>query len=295
VWHQRLPLSTFIAAPTIKEFANVLRQESSVTTWSSLVPIESRGEKPPLFCIHPVGGNILEYYPLAAHLSVDRPIYGLQSPGLDGRQAPLCSIEAMAAYYIKEIQSIQPQGPYLLVGYSFGGVVAVEIARQLDLAGKQIGLLALLDRESPNLSEIRPSFMTSVGIHWRNLQQLDLSERFKYIKDRVVFRTLYRHRADKEKAFLLDNWAEPLPPEYLQVLEANFQADKNYIGKFYPGRAILFRSTVQPVALALHPDLGWGDLIGGGVEVRDIPGHHNDLLREPYIQILAAELKLCLG
>jgi amino acid adenylation domain-containing protein len=293
-WHQKLPLATFLAAPTIVQFAKVIRQQKGSTSWSSLVPIQSRGSKSPLFCIHPVGGNILEYYPLSHYLGSEQPMYGLQSRGLDGVQAPLTEIEAMAADYIQEIQTIQPHGPYLLVGYSFGGLVAFEIACQLASQGKKVDLVALLDNESPNLTTVRPSLFQALAIHFRNLHQLKFQEKISYIRDRIVFRVLYKNKENREKEFLLDNWAEPLPPEYLQVLESNFQAGKNYLGKFYPGKITLFRSSIQPVVQALHPDLGWGDLVGGGVEVRDLAGHHSNLLKEPNIQVLAQELKSCI-
>jgi amino acid adenylation domain-containing protein len=289
--YQRLPLSTFLAAPTIKEFANLIRIKKAVTTWPSLVPIESRGSKPPLFCMHPVGGNILEYYPLAHHLGPEQPIHGLQSTGLDGVQVPLSRIEDMAARYIQEIQSLQPHGPYFLTGYSFGALVAFEVACQLESQGEKIGLLALLDHKSPNLQEVSTAFFTSLGIHFRNLQKLELKEQVDYIKYRILFWTTYRNSKNKEQELLLDSWNEPLPPEYLQVLEANFQARKDYIGKFYPGKVTLFRSSVQFATQALYPDLGWGEL-AGDVETIDLPGHHNNLLKEPYIKNLARELKL---
>jgi amino acid adenylation domain-containing protein len=290
-WQQKLPLATFLGAPTIAQFAQVIRQGKGSTTWSSIVPIESRGSKPPLFCIHPVGGNILEYYPLAHHLGSEQPIYGLQSRGLDGIQAPLTQIEDMATDYIKEIQTIQSDGPYLLVGYSFGGLVAFEIACQLANQGKKVNLLALLDTESPSLPGIRPSLFQSLTIHFDNLSQLNRQEKIDYIRDRILFRFIYRNKENREKEFLLDRWAEPLPPEYLQVLESNFQAGQNYPGKFYPGKITLFRSSIQPVVQALHPDLGWGDLVGDGVEVYDLAGHHSNLLKEPNIQVLSQKLK----
>jgi thioesterase domain-containing protein/acyl carrier protein len=294
VWQQRLPLTTFLAAPTIKEFAKILGQQPGSTTWSPLTPIDLRGSKPPLFCIHPVGGNILEYYPIAHHLGVEHPIYGLQSRGLDGQQVPQRRIEDMAADYISEIQSVQANGPYFLIGYSFGGLVAFEMACQLDRQGQKIALLALIDHKSPTLPEIRPSFLTSVGIHFRNLQQLNIKEGLKYLRDRVVYRTVYSNREDQEKEFLLDYWDSPLPPEYLQVLEANFQAARDYIGTVYPGNVTLFRSSIQPVAKSLHPELGWGDLVSGEIDVHSVPGQHGNLLKEPCVQILTQKLKLCL-
>jgi thioesterase domain-containing protein len=135
----------------------------------------------------------------------------------------------------------------------------------------------------------------SVGIHLRNLQQLRLPEQIQYIKDRLVFRVAYANRANSEKEFLLDNWAEPLPPEYLEVLAANFQAGQDYRASIYPGKVTLFRSYIQPIAQALHPDLGWSELIGGGLNIYDMPGNHNNLLKEPYIQLLGQKLKICLN
>ncbi len=293
VWQQKLPLATFIAAPTIAQFATILRQQQASTTWSSLVEIESRGSKTPLFCIHPVGGNVLEYYPLSHQLGLEQPIYGIQSQGLDGIQAPLTQIEAMAANYINEIQAVQPDGPYLLVGYSFGGLIAFEIARQLASRGEKVNLLALLDTESPSLLNIRPSLLSTMGIHLQNFQQLNVREKIKYIKDRVVFRLMYQNKENGQKEFMLDNWSVDLPPEYLKVLETNFQAGENYISKFYPGKITLFRSSIQPVTQALHPDLGWGEL-AGAVEIHDVRGHHSNLLKEPHITALARQLKLCI-
>lgn len=292
VWHQKLPLATFIAAPTIIQFAHLLRQSSGSTSWPSLVKIESNGSRPPLFCIHPVGGNVLEYYPLADQLGSDQPLYGIQSQGLDGIQSPLTQIEVMAANYITEIQSVQPDGPYLLVGYSFGGLVAFEIAHQLLSQGKKVSLLALLDTESPSLSNIRPALSTTIAIHLRNLQQLKLPSQIKYIKDRIVFRLMYQHKKSSQKEFMLDNWDVELPPVYRRVMEANFQAGIDYVGKFYPGKITLFRSSIQPITQFLHPDLGWSD-IAETIEVFDVQGYHSDLLKDPYIQALAQKLQLC--
>lgn len=293
VWDQKLPLATFLAAPTVVQFATILRQEQRSPTWSSLVKIASRGSKTPLFCIHPIGGNVLEYYPLADLLGLEQPIYGIQSQGLDGIQAPLTQIEAMAASYINEIKTVQPDGPYLLVGYSFGGLIAFEIAHQLASQSEKVNLLALLDTESPNLLDVRPSLFPTVSIHLQNLQQLNIQEKIQYVKDRIVFWLMYQNRANSQKEFLLDHWPVDLPPEYLNVLETNFQAGENYIGKFYPGKITLFRSSIQPINQALHPDLGWGDL-ADAVEIHDVRGHHSNLLKEPCINVLARQLKLCI-
>jgi acyl carrier protein len=127
---KRLPLATLFQAPTVARLAAVIQNEGT-PGWSSLVPIQPAGTKPPFFCIHAKGGNVLEYYDLARHLGADQPFYGLQALGLDpGREAHTC-IADMAAHYIKEIREIQPAGPYFLGGRSMGGTIAFEMACQL--------------------------------------------------------------------------------------------------------------------------------------------------------------------
>src|SRR5205807_4621015 len=134
---KRLPLATLFQAPTVAQLAGILKKENA-PSWSSLVSIQTLGSRLPFFCVHAVGGNVLEYYDLARHLGSDQPFYGLQSQGLDGKQAPLTRIEEMAAYYIKEIRKVQPEGPYAVGGRSFGGIVAFEMACQLHAQGQEV-------------------------------------------------------------------------------------------------------------------------------------------------------------
>ena len=103
---KRLPLATLFQAPTVAQLAALLQTEST-SSWSSLVPIQPRGSRPPFFCVHAVGGNVLEYYDLVRHLPSDQPLYGLQSRGLNGQEAPHKRIDAMAAHYIKELREMQ--------------------------------------------------------------------------------------------------------------------------------------------------------------------------------------------
>jgi amino acid adenylation domain-containing protein len=292
IWGQSLPLATLFQQQTIEELAGVLRQKEWTAPWSSLVLIQTGEEKPPLFCVHPVGGNILEYYTLANYLGQDRPIYGLQSQGLDGKQQPLPSIEDMAKHYIQEIQTVQPHGPYFLTGYSFGGLVAFEMAQQLRAVGEEIGLLALLDSSAPNLPNLRPSFTQSLGIHIGNLYQLTFKEQSSYVLDRIA----YRFNSKDQEDFLATSLykLEDLTPQLLNVLNCNIQAGENYTARKYSGRIVLFRCQVQDLEHYLHPEFGWPDLVDGRVDIHPIPGPHFRMLKEPRIQFLAAELKLCI-
>jgi amino acid adenylation domain-containing protein len=292
IWGQNLPLATLFQAQTIEELAAILRQTEWVAPWSSLVAIQPHGSKPPLFCFHPIGGNILEYYPLADYLGADRPIYGLQSQGLDGKQLLLSSVEEMAAQYIKDLLTIQPQEPYLLVGYSFGGLIVYEVAQQLHALGKQVDLLAIIDCNSPNFQTVRPSFAKSLQIHLGNIWQISVPEKIQYIKDRID----YRLNNVDYREFLIRSFPKNAPPspELLQLIDANFAANQAYVARPYPGNLTLFRCRMQTLEYHLSPDLGWGDLVTGNLEIHNIASSHYSILREPVVRIVAEKIQACL-
>src|SRR5439155_12408102 len=193
---KRLPLATLFRAPTVADLAAAI--ESTCTDeQSSLVPIQPNGSRPPFFCVHAIGGNVLEYYDLARHLPSDQPFYSLQSRGLHGKEAPHERIDAMAAHYIKELRELQPNGPYFLGGRSLGGIIAYEMACQLRAQGHEVGLLALLDsypmgyeRLSPNgdsLSTKARRLLRRVGAHLSNLSGLRLREKAVYLRDKSKY------------------------------------------------------------------------------------------------------------
>lgn len=293
LWNRNLPLATLLQAQTIEDLATVLRDRAWSPSWSSLVPIQAgTPAKSPLFCIHPVGGNILEYNTLAAYLDADRPIYGLQSQGMDGKQPPLTSIEAMAAHYLDEIQTVQPQGPYWLLGFSFGGYVAYEMARQLLARGESVAILALLDTSAPVLpGNLRPSKWQSVRVHAGNLRRLSIGERWSYVTDRLI----YHFHSDDNRDFLTKTLYDPedLTPQLLAVLEANLQASDDYTAKPYPGKITLLRCEVQELEYYLYPDLGWTPLVDS-LEIQPIPGPHYTMLKEPRVREIARILQQCL-
>ena len=148
-----LPLATLFQAPTIEQLAAILRQEGWESPWASLVPIKPGGSRPPIYCVHGVGGNILEYLDLAKHMEEDQPFYGCRR--LTGWQTAHSNLTVgqMAAHYIEEVRAFQPHGPYYLGGSSFGGLVAYEMAQQLRAAGEAIGMLALFDTNGPGIHD----------------------------------------------------------------------------------------------------------------------------------------------
>ncbi|MFD0385476.1 thioesterase domain-containing protein [Streptomyces stramineus] len=140
-----IPLSGFIAAPTVAALAARLRAGDAVATYDPVVPIRPEGTRPPLFMVHPMGGNVLCYVPFSRHLPDDQPLYALQAAGADPGTTPLGTVEDIAAAYVTALRGVQPHGPYAVGGWSFGGFVAFEIARQLRAAGEEVSRLILLD------------------------------------------------------------------------------------------------------------------------------------------------------
>jgi len=308
---KNLPLAALFQDPTIEHLASILRQHTDSLSWSPLVAIQPGGSSRPFFCVSGAGGNVLYFYDLARHIGSDQLFYGLQAVGLDGESEPYTRIEDIAAHYIEALQTIQPQGPYLLGGHSVGGWVAFEMAQQLLHQGQEVALVAILDTEAPvpgnnpvpvDLDEatwltriarlIERWVGKNLGVSYKALQPLDPDEQLNYLKERLTMVNL-------------------LPPEVgarqvrglVQVFKANSQAQAHYVPhEVYPTRVTLFRarevhledSELQTEILSEDPTWGWGQLSAEPVEIHVVPGDHVTMMSEPHVQVLAEQLRACL-
>jgi amino acid adenylation domain-containing protein len=303
-FQRQLPLATLIHAPTIESLAGALRDDAATAeaAWSPLVPIQATGTKTPFFCVHGVGGNVLNYRPMAMYLGEDQPFYGLQAVGLDGKQQPLTRIEDMAALYVEHIRTIQPHGPYLLGGASFGGVVAFEMARQLREAGEKISLVALFDTTPVNYARLlgRLGETTLSGSLSRRMKvHVDVLRRgpnrtvYFYKKVRRVYRkVVYRTWQTIYKVFEKRGAALP---QYLQnVQQANYKALADYLPHVYDGEVVLFAAELEPAEFTKDKQVGWRTLATAGVKVIDVPGDHLSMVEEPHVATLAARLRACI-
>jgi aspartate racemase len=294
-FNKNLPLTTIFQAPSIEQLAHILRQEAWSAPCSSLFVIQPGAAKPPLFCIHVLGEGLSFYRPLARYLGQEQPLYGLAAQILDEQQAPPNQIEELAAYYIKEMQALQPEGPYFLAGVSFGGQVAFEIARQLMAQGQAVGLVALLDSESPGESQ-ELSQLKRVSVHISNFFQSGPA----YILNKVNTKIEDLSRRFQLISCKFYQWSgRPLPQRLriLSILEENRQAEEKYVPQVYPGQVTLFRSVDDQKYFSrayLESGYGWQDLAAGGVEIYDIPGDHLGILAEPNVQVLGEKLSKCL-
>jgi amino acid adenylation domain-containing protein len=154
---RNLPLATLFKAPTIEQLANFINQENfTEELWDILVPLQTDGSRIPLFCMHGGGFNVLIYRYIAQYLGTDQPVYALQAQGLDGKTSPHNSIEEMAEEYIKRIRTVQPEGPYVVGGLSYGGMIALEVAQQLMAKGQPVALVAMFDTSGPDYYKLLP-------------------------------------------------------------------------------------------------------------------------------------------
>ncbi len=299
-----LPLVTLFEAPTIEQLAAILRQQGWESPWASLVPIKPGGSKPPFYCVHGVGGNILEYLDLAKYVDGDQPFYGLQAIGLDGKR-PIenLNVEQMAARYIEEVRAFQPRGPYYLGGSSFGGLVAYEMAQQLRAAGEEIGLLAFFDTNGPGYPQLLPTttalqrkiewWQDRVALHWGNLRASSGREKLTYVREKAQ---RWKKQMRWRRQHLWDQARERVarifwPEAIRQARAVGYRAGTTYAPRPYEGSATLFRATEQPRGIVEDRALGWGALVKGGLEIYDTPGHHGAIVREPRARELAAQLK----
>ena len=303
---KHLPLATLFQARTVEQMAGILSQKDWIPPWSSLVAIQPQGSKPPFFIIHGIGGNVLNFHGLAQHLGEDQPVYGLQSQGLDGTKSTPTRIEDMAAHYINEIRTLQPEGPYYLGGMSFGGVVAYEMAQQFHAQNQTVGLLALLDSFPLGYSELMPITERSrreidflarrVKLHWQNFFALPGPGKLDYLRRKS--RTLQRRVKTRLWQIAYKFYAKKgreLPEALQNVKQANYLAAKDYVTKTYAGRITLFLAREQSLADVYDPKVVWGKLVLGGVETHEIPGDHVTLIEEPHVQKLAEKLSGCLS
>ena len=297
---QKLPLAALVKAPTPDLLAALLEKKGTAreaSLWNSLVPLQPNGTKPPLFLLHAVGPSILTYQNLLPHLAEDQPVYALQALGLDEQQPLLERMEQMAAQYIQEIEKIQPRGPYHLVGHSFGGIMAFEMAQQLQAQGEQVGLLGVFDAPTPALCYCQPPpLVYQLYIHASNwMNASGLAQKWQYVAVRLkpILQKLFNKGLAKAgvSTKAVD---QPMPEIYRRIEEIDREALKRYSPQPYPGKMTLFRALEKDPKQFYDPHLGWRYLIEGELEIHDVPGHHLSLILEPHVAELGTKLQHCL-
>ena len=300
---KNLPLPILFKAPTIEKMAAVLAEEKGPALGSCLVEIQPAGSKPPIFWLHTLGGGggggLFTYRKLAEELGPDQPSYGFVASA-----EPFDSIEAMAARYIEEMRAVQPSGPYRLGGYCFGGVVAYEMARQLEAAGQPVGVLALLDSSPPDPTgeRTRPSLklawhaVTSFPAWLRHVDRDAVKRIAARFRSRLGRRRRPPHSSSGAGEPPLEQFVDMThyPADYKRFAQAHWKALMRYTPGQYRGPATLFKTDERHL---FHLDslAGWRKLVGSGLEVRRVTGKHEQILESPHVQKLAAQIRQLLA
>ncbi|WP_438004841.1 beta-ketoacyl synthase N-terminal-like domain-containing protein [Sorangium sp. So ce321] len=265
------------------------RQDGSAPRRSPLVAIQPGGEGSPFFCVHPFGGPVLCYTDLARHLGTERPFYGIQASGLDDGAAPDDRIEDMAARYLEAIRAVKQTGPYLLGGWSLGGLVAFEMAHQLVRCGERVALLAMID----GYTSIRST-------PERRLWQLVESARMA--RPAMAYDEL-RRLDEGELTELVLGAARGVAPGFTDAVKrlgaAHGRAARSYVMPCYAGRVVYFRAAQQPPPGPFGPVTEpYGTLYqpldgisSQPIEIHEVPGSHHTMLREPHVRVLAERLR----
>ena len=299
-----LELAVLFEARTVRQLADVIAKSMQPSgaeqkVWASLRPIQPNGSRIPLFCVHAVGGDVLFYEQLAKALGSDQPFYAFQSPLIAQRDKRETTLEEMASTYIEEMRAFFPQGPYLLGGASYGGIVAFEMAQQLYARGAEPGLLVMFDTAITGHEE-RVEAKERVSTFWQNL----LKEGMPYLRRKAAVKRKYWGEILLRRAnivagsyYRLAGRPLPLHLHYIEVEEAHWRALKRYTYRQYPGKITLMRAEDRgPEVLGKREDftLGWGPLAGGGIEILDVPTGHMSMLFAPNVDRFVEMLKTVL-
>jgi len=280
-----LPLSVLLQARTIAALAQVIAHGHEPSSWSPMVPIQPQGQRTPLFCVHPGGGNVLGYQEFIAHLDPDQPVYGIQAHGVVEGQTPHDSIHQMALLYIQEMRKVQSTGPYYLGGESFGGLVAYEMACQLVQGGERVAFLFVGDAWPKTLEPWR-YFASSLTYPFT----LTLADWVAQIKRKVLRR---RASIPAVKRYV---YADSL---HRANSLAHRQASRDYVPRRYPGTVTLFRARVQDqhTRRIQHyfggPEMGW-TTTATAVEVHWMPDVHREMMHGANAPGFAQNLQSCL-
>jgi thioesterase domain-containing protein/acyl carrier protein len=263
---RELPPVMIYQAPTISALAALLEQPAASRV-PPLVQLKSGSKEPPVFIAHGLGGSVMDFYQVVKHIQTPHAIHGLQAKGIDGVEEPLDRIEDMARYSLDAVRKLQPHGPYLLVGFSLGGLVTLEMAQQLLFAGETIKLLAMLDS-------------------YPHVGRLSRGQRAR-LSTRQTWRRLAR-RLDWLGVSLPQQTTIEVPssPAQQHFRDTSYLALERYQPRFYPGKISFVRAAV-PTDFPADPAAVWSGL-AKEFELQTVPGDHLGIMTTHFESLASA-------
>lgn len=290
IFGRKLPLATLMNAPTIEKLASVLREQPIGGASSALMPIETGGTLPPFFCV--ASRDALAFLYLARHLGADQPFYALHPLNLIDLEAPRFEVGDLVRRYAEALRAVQRTGPYFIGGICYGGIIACELANELQRQGQEVALLALLDTPYPWTVLPRPfaKVMRSAARSWHTFQRLDRGSRWSYVCSRS--RALFRRTTGRVDVSAEPDTAGAVDAVYWRVIPQAYQrAFAHYRPKPYSFPVALFLASDTPVGFLSDWRMKWRKLATGKHETHVVPGDHDAILREPHVRTLTAKLR----
>jgi len=271
-----LPVSILAELQTIEQIANLLRQDEFFQKSAPIVSLQPRGSNPPLFLLQPAASTTLHFANLARHLAPDQPVYGFEQQGMDGNKPPHQSVEEMAAYYIREMKTVSPDGPYSLMGRCMGGIVAYEMALQLQSQGDAIAFLGILDTQSPPRLEGRDIKYYAVESFNRIMHYIKSGTLLKATVGRFFRKAKRRQSRDVNDRTIQ------------HVMDTHARARRLYVpSKQYHGILRIFKNKEASLAAQSR----WANLATQGLDFLETEGSHGTMLDEQHIGDFLRTLK----
>ena len=294
---KRLPLSTLIRHHTIAKLASFLDEQTSGVPYKTLVPMHPEGHKIPLYIVHGLGLNIMNLQGMVSNLSPDQPVYGIQALGLDGTVAPLDKLKDIAKFYIDEILAHDNEGPYIITGYSVGGVIAYEMAAQLLKMGKKVAMLGMFDTNLQNIDR-RQSLLERTRIKiFRQFRKLYFragtlckhpAQTIKYLQGYYATKfNIFLKKTGVTKVYNPDH----LPDFMLDIIEKLETAFFNYELNPLKIKLELFKAEKRLYYVDDAQFYGWAKYALKGVNGHCVPGDHKAMFSHPHSKILAQMLQ----
>jgi len=291
-FQREIPVRLIFDKPTIEEQASFLRGGAILNSPDSLVPIQRTGSRQPIFCVHPFFGLAHCYQELSSLLGPDQPFYGLQCYGLEADQAPLSTIPEMAKFYLQDIRTVQPHGPYQLAGWSMGALIAYELAGQLTAEGETVSFLGLFEGHVPQPAA-QPSAQSRD--EWENLVDEREVENLRSMAKRVPTSeeegsdpSLQLARYLAEFTDVPVGFSREQLTRLSRIIAINQLAVESYRPGSYPGNVSLFRVPGQADA---ERSYGWAEFVRGELKIFEVPGSHDGFMSAPSVNLIASHLQ----
>jgi thioesterase domain-containing protein/acyl carrier protein len=305
--HQ-LPLAALIDASTPRQLIAKIRKTDWAAPWISLIAIKSTGTRPPLFCVHGGGGNVLAFKFIGDCLEADQPLYSLQARGLKRGEDPQTTVEEMAEHYVESVRQFFPRGPYLLAGHSLGAAVAIEMAQRFVAAGDRVAFVGLFDHPGPRL---RISWTDWLRYQAAHVSRLPAGDRVGYLLRGFAIRTHLRGLSRRVSSSLKRISSQrqgkatvaTKPPAAVKpaptrsrpdLFENSLRAMLAYEVRPYPGRLTLFRARYGSPRIHADPFGGWEGVARDGLDLVEVPGSHTGMLEQPHVKALGKAVSECI-